>query len=86
MKLFNYINNNRGEIIWAGDPYINQIDGRKELSQIHEKKLKKEGFVFIHLFGTFYFVKSKKRNYQLIPVNKIVNFASSYLSIKEKIN
>lgn len=69
-----------------GGSSISVKDERKEFAEMHFKRLKREGFRLRKLLGTWYFVINKKRCHQMVPVHKIINLATSYHTIAEKLN
>lgn len=71
-KMLTYICNNRGEIYTSGGDEKREA---QELALYRVKRPQKAGYKIHHLFGTWYFVKSQKKCYQKVPVNKILNLA-----------
>ena len=69
-----------------GGSSITVKDERRKFAELHSKRLKREGFRLRQLFGTWYFVINKKRCHQMVPVHKIVNLATPYNTIAEKLN
>ena len=69
-----------------GGSSISVKDERKEFAEMHFKRLKREGFRLKKLLGTWYYVMDKKRCHQMVPVHKIINLATSYHTIAEKLS
>lgn len=74
-KMLTYICNNRGEIYLAGgEPPLTKKELNDRICKIVER-YNKNGYKTIHLFGNWYFVRNKSKNYTKISYYKLKNLA-----------